>query len=259
MKEKGVMYIATGEKYIQEAALSVKSLNSNSPKLSTVLFTDNSRGKDNIFTDIVKIDEPKYPYLKRIELLLESPFEKTLFLDTDTYIVKDISNIFDILDRFGFAASHAPIREAPRRSSPGGGYSVEGVPDTFPELNGGVLLFEKNEKTISMIRDWKKVYKDALNRIGEWRNDQPALKKSLYESSVRFAVLPREYNLRKPYPGYIYGDAKIIHGRGSDIPKIAKKCNKEKGPRVYIPGIGVIRNYNIILKLIRKAKSFLSS
>lgn len=38
--------------------------------------------------------------------MLHSPFEHTIFLDTDTFVCGDFSELFDLLDHFDIAMSH---------------------------------------------------------------------------------------------------------------------------------------------------------
>jgi len=42
--------------------------------------------------------------------LLDSPFNRTVFLDTDTQVCSEFFELFDLLDRFDLAVAHAPWR-----------------------------------------------------------------------------------------------------------------------------------------------------
>jgi hypothetical protein len=68
---------------------------------------------------------------------MQSPFEKTLLLDTDTYVCADISDLFAILERFDIALTHErPYRDDfPFRS---------GVSEAFVEFNQGVITFRRS-------------------------------------------------------------------------------------------------------------------
>ena len=50
--------------------------------------------------------EPKFTYRDKIQPLFLSPFEKTLFLDTDTELIGRVDDLFDLLEsRYGAGAS----------------------------------------------------------------------------------------------------------------------------------------------------------
>ena len=252
---RGVIYVATGEKYFEEAAISARSVKGSSPNLSITVFTDLDRSKQSPFDRVVTIENPTYPYLGRIKCLQKTPYERTLFLDSDTFVSDDIQSLFALLDRFDFAAAHAPIRVAEGEGTVHAGYPIEGVPEAFPEMNGGVLLYRNSEETRQMIADWETRYEQVVTEIGETRSDQPALRKSLYENPVQFTVLPPEYNFRLPFASYVYGTVKILHGRIPNPEKAAPDINESIGPRVYIPGVGSIGQRSFIIRLLKKFQS----
>lgn len=248
----GVIYVATGEAYFEEAKFSAQSVRDVSPNLSITIFTDLDRSGQDPFDRVLTVDSPKYPYLGRIKCLQKTPYEKTLFLDSDTFVAKDIRPLFKLLDRFDFAAAHAPIRIAEGEGTIHAGYPIEGVPDAFPEMNGGVLLYLNTTATRQMLTDWERRYERVVCEVGEARSDQPALRKSLYENPVQFTVLPPEYNFRLPFPSYAYNSVKVLHGRVPNPRKAAPKINKYTVPRVYIPGLGTIRKNSIFVRIIQK-------
>jgi hypothetical protein len=253
--ECGVIYVATGKKYFNEAKKSAQSIKNLSSDLPVSIFTDLDRVNSDPFDHIFEIKPSEYLYLRPIECLSKSPYEKTLFLDSDTFVYEDIRPIFDLLDRFDFAAAHAPVRTAEGEGTVHAGYSIEGVPDVFPEMNTGVLLYRNTDSCERMLEDWKRRYEDTVARVGETRSDQPALRKALYESSIQFTILPPEYNFRLPFPSYAHDSVKIFHGRIPYPKKVAPKVNSFCEPRVYVPGIGTIRQNNIVVRVLSKIQS----
>ena len=92
MKEKtgsrGVVYIATGSKFVSEALASIGSLKKQMPDLPVTLFTDSDDRNNfhyNKVDSVFLIDEATRSCRDKIRPLLDSPYEKTLFLDTDTF------------------------------------------------------------------------------------------------------------------------------------------------------------------------------
>ena len=53
------------------------------------------------------LPNPEYSFLDKIIALSRTPFEKTLFLDTDTFVIEPLDEIFELLERFDMAAARA--------------------------------------------------------------------------------------------------------------------------------------------------------
>ena len=90
---KGVLYIAFGKVFVKECLFSIQSLKRYNPDIPIALFTDCEVNDSSI--DILKIIKPKH-LRSKVDFVSQSPFEKTLYLDSDTVIVHDISDMFDI-------------------------------------------------------------------------------------------------------------------------------------------------------------------
>ena len=195
MSSRGVVYVAIGGgKYLKEATRSARSLKQRNPRLSTTVFTDHPQDVDrSLFDDVRLIKRPpkgKEMYSKQVALR-NMPYDRTLYLDADTYVCGNIGEMFDVLDSYDFAAAPAP-----RRVDPGGFEAYgENIPDWFPEVNGGVLLVRKSAECERLLRRWGQVY----TILDKW-NDQIALRTVLYheirEHGLRFYSLMPEYNCR---------------------------------------------------------------
>lgn len=222
----GVVYIATGDQYITEAEYSAKSVRNHMPDLEIAIATDHSNIDQTLFDYTVGLSN-KYPDSGVSTITPElSPFDRTLFLDTDTYVAKPVYELFDILDEHEIAVTQSP-----------GGLSVPGVPDPWTEYNTGVISYKSTEKTKEFFRTWARIHEDLIDSEGITRN-QPSFAKSLYSTGINYFVLPREYNCRVPRLGYVADEAKIIHGRYSvELSDIASKMNNRIGPRIYWPKI----------------------
>ena len=96
--EKGFLYIAFGESFTKEALMSIKSLKryNNEP---VALYTDQEQNKD--FEGLVDIYAKINPMHIRakVDFVNQTPFSKTVYLDSDTLIVRNISDMFDVLNR----------------------------------------------------------------------------------------------------------------------------------------------------------------
>lgn len=230
MESRGVIYVATGRKFVDEALISVRSVNRHMPDVPVSLFTDLHElvsspleGVDYVFhiTDVTRSCRDK------IKPLIDSPYEKTLFLDTDTYLCEPVYDLFEMLDRFDIALAQAPDRYQ---------YELPELPACFTELNSGVIAFRKNQQVCDLLELWEKTFLQMLDQdTGSYR-DQHSLRDALYRSDVRFFVLPSEYNFRTICPNFAGKrcSVKIIHGRHADMERVVARLNGSSDARVFL-------------------------
>ena len=103
--DKGVIYVATGEKFVKMAVMAAKSLKIYCPDLPVHIFTDRDIASHSCFDSSTKILDPHLR--SKVDYIFLTPFQKTLFLDADTRVCEDITPMFDLLDRFEFAIAFA--------------------------------------------------------------------------------------------------------------------------------------------------------
>jgi len=234
--DTGVLYTATGERYINEVLRSAESLKRVSSEPVT-LISNEPVESPYIDTNIVRTFDgdvygvPYDPYYYKILVIDELPYERTLFLDTDTYIYDDISSLFEWLDEFDMALSLAPHRNTLKGNPKDGKNLEDDVPDSFPDHNNGVMLLKDVPTVTECLRDWREQY---FEHIEETQRGQPTLRRVLFNSDVRFATLPPEYNHRYYKPSYAEGTIRIFHGRVLDVEAVAEKLNRTTESRVSI-------------------------
>ncbi|RKD98095.1 putative nucleotide-diphospho-sugar transferase [Halopiger aswanensis] len=228
----GVLYIATGEQYIKEAEISVQSLKRHND-IPAAIRTDNlEEVNENLFEIILPARRTDGDFGDSIISIEDTPFQRTIFLDSDTYVCDNINGLIDALDRFDLLAAHNP---GSRNSKKRGGYIAD-APDTFPLYNTGVMSFKSNKKVKSLFNDWEKIYEKNKKEI-KLNLNQPAFREALYKSDVAIGTIPSEYNLRvhdQGSVGFASDKVRIVHGRhpmGLDV--IADHLNKKTGMRVY--------------------------
>src|SRR6185369_16973411 len=93
---RGVVYVAVGEKFVAEALASAASLKVHHPELPVTLFAD--RQVASPYVDTMTVMEPMHPKLARIVYVARSPYERTLSIDTDTFICGKIEGLFSVLE-----------------------------------------------------------------------------------------------------------------------------------------------------------------
>ncbi|MEP3299744.1 MAG: hypothetical protein ABJO27_25245 [Pseudoruegeria sp.] len=182
----GVIYVATGADYVDLAVQSARSVKVLNPDLDVDLFTDlpNVAGLE-VFDQIHPV--PKTHPRVKLWCFEQSRFDRTLFLDSDTLALSPFGDLFLLADRFDLAMCH----DVRRRSD----LVREGTvptPYAFPQLNSGVMLYRKSPVALAFFQSWR----ERFDAIGAMR-DQVPLKDILWDSDVRFYVLPPEFNLRR--------------------------------------------------------------
>jgi len=231
-ESKGVLYIATGEKYRDEACRSAESLKAQMPDLPVTIMT-NAPVDAPVFNQVIIIPTPYYGYSDKVQQMYSSPYELTLFLDTDTYVCDDISEMFILLERFDMAAAHAPFRFSSIDAGFPKDYLLDGIPDSFPEMNTGVVLFKKSPRVARFFATWVALQQDAL-KCESNPPDQVSFRQALFESELRLATLTPEYNCRFIAPTFVCGTVKILHGQHSELPFIARQINAERVARLFL-------------------------
>jgi len=188
---RGVLYIAFGENFIKEMLFSAESLKKHNPNLPITVFSDIPVNSEFVDTWIpIKVGHlrPKIDYIDK------TPYEQTLFLDTDTIIDYNIEDMFELLDNFDFAGTHDLARKRIKYSNVMPEY--RDIPYAFSELNTGVLVFKKNEKVMNLFKDWRE-YFYKYQKYCPW--DQASFRISLWKScleGLKVYVFPVEYNIR---------------------------------------------------------------
>jgi len=203
----GILYAATGRKFVAEAEASAASVKRLMPQIRIALASDSASGSKD-FDVQIEIKDAAHSFIDKILAMKATPFERTLYLDTDTFMLGQPSGIFELLDRFDLAAAFEPARFL---------YGIEGVPDSFPELNTGVVLFNSKSQVFEAIDEWHQLYKHEIaemESIGRkaW-HDQLSFTKMVFGSKLAFFVLPPEFNARILLPQQVSGQVKIVHSR----------------------------------------------
>ena len=198
----GIIYIAyKQQKYINEAIFSARSVKKHNPNLSITIFTDHDL-KDNCFDIVKKLPIDQFKFRCKQDFLKNTPYEKTLYLDTDTYVDDNIEDLFNLLPRFDVCMVHdyARKREINENHPNLPNYYLfsshedyKNIPYGFPEFNGGVMLYNNNKKVFDFIDYWKNKYESMKNRT---TYDQPSLRISLWNCDIKIHSLPLEYNTR---------------------------------------------------------------
>lgn len=230
--DRGFVYVATGTGYLDEARASAASLRQHNPGVPICLITDNDVARGAPFDFVIPRDDAEHKPIDKL-LARHCPFERTIFLDTDTRIFGDILPLFAVLERFDLVA----LQDVNR----GWHYELPEVPHAFTEFNTGVIGFRRSKAMAEFFASWRRAYDEILETHG-LVNDQPAFRRAVFLSDLRIAPLPSEYHFLGNFPNSALWDVRLIHARGN-LDRMEAQANAALGCRAYVPDVGVIQGF----------------
>lgn len=180
----GFVFAVTGPDYIGLARQAAATVAHHNPDIPIDLFTDQPCD-DPVFAKVhILTGSGRRP---RFEALLRSRFARTLYLDADLFVVAPLLDVFDVLEHFDFAAAHDQRANIASHTL---ALHTKPIPAAFPQYNGGVMAVRKSEATDAFLRQWQTQFEASVHGI-----DQPVLRELLFESNLRIATLPIQYNV----------------------------------------------------------------
>jgi hypothetical protein len=252
----GVVYVASGERFIDEACQSASSLKDKMPNIYTTIFSSQSI-QCNFFDEVVLIKSSQNKKLDKIIYMSKSPYDKSVFLDTDTCVADDFSELFTLLEKYDIGAAEAELRAG--TNGLGQTYNYQEIKDidgrfVFPMYNSGVIVYRKSPQVSQFFSDWLTLADKQMQEKGIGYGDQPSFQITLYKSNLREVVLTPEYNCRFISPVCVSGIVKILHGRHSDLLTVAKEINSDISTRLFHPRWGLIsdKKMQLITKVLAK-------
>jgi Nucleotide-diphospho-sugar transferase len=219
--KRGIIYLASGGRsYLGELLTSFKSLRRWEPTLPVTVFSKFALPPGMAHCDSQPITSLENPFKIKVLTLAQSPYEETLFLDTDTTVRRPLGPIFDQLGGHDFAAANSHEAD----------WSVK--PAKFMHLvkpgdyNTGVLLYRKSESMLRFLKKWEDAVmaQDSTDMWAGHNCDQFYFNKlvkegSLTQNGVAFRELDNvECNARGCMLPEIkrtgrIGDIRILHQR----------------------------------------------
>lgn len=222
---QGFLYIATGIKHIKEAIQSAHSLKKVNPQARITLVTS-EEVQDSCFEKV--IFEPFKTKIQRIAFIYKaknmyhaSPYEKTLFVDSDTYFYDDCSDLFELLDYCDLALSIETFSPPIDIDKP----QINGKKLVGCQIyNTGVIAYNKNSKNQQLFDKWEAIYTEKItnNTIG-LENDQTSFAEAWLQSDAKLAIFPREWNARTPFFITLNESVRLVHGRHENYEQLKVK------------------------------------
>ena len=251
---RGILYIATEKKLTNEAEISAKSVKKVMPDISIALITGESVElvEPNIFDTIINVSNPTHSFEDKPKYISMSPFNKTIYLDTDIYVYSKINELFELLNEFEIAAVHDKGHGFDRYREDLAG----DIPICYAEYNTGVIAYNSEAKK-DFSEKWLTNYIEDKKKSDTPPPDQPSFRRTAYSYNSQVHTLQPNYNCLFRNRGLINGEIKVFHGRLLNVSTMGAKrpvevqdaievLNKDKGIRIYDQYMGVIkiRNYN---------------
>jgi hypothetical protein len=213
--DRGLLYIAKGQTFVDEATLSARRAKTVMPDCPITIVTD--RDVDAECFDQTIIDTDTFTKSDKPRLMQETPYDRTIFLDTDTYLAESIAELFDLLDEFDVAfrknrsTSHIPDADS-------GNQTINAVvPEAFPEFNAGVIVYKSNEATMDLLVNWD------WYCVSSHEFDQRSLRPALYLSRARFTPIPNRFNCMHRNSNQLAGRVHVFHG-----PLVSRQIGKNR-------------------------------
>lgn len=235
----GALYIITHDpRYVDMMLTSAGSLKKAMPDLPITAISQ-FPVESPLFERVVPVEPTPDGFYDKCKLIQNSPYERTLFLDADTYVLEPVPELFAILDHFDCAATHEEYVDTDWHHR----YPRPDIPPSFPEFNTGVMALRRSDRMDRVLEQWGSLYRQFLQeKPGQATNDQPFFRVATYYGDIRIATLTREYNCKFRGQGYLNKRLKIAHGHVDFkldpvfINKASRVLNASENPRVYIAG-----------------------
>src|SRR6476661_2136181 len=247
---EGFLYVAFGKRYLLEAEMSARSLK-RFTKYPICVITD-EEGYSSEYFDIILTEQGKKDFVSKIIGMQKTPFEKTIYLDSDTFICSSIDQLFQILEMFDMGMT---IDNRTHSYGFLGHYNSDfnlRFKNVLPEYNTGIVVYNNNDCVKKLFTDWLKAHNEMNVKA-----DMPSFREAFINNAlnVRIATLPFEYNYFGTHSfGFAYNEIKVIHERLGErwktlttvmlpfekMKKKARMMNRYHCKRIIIPYLGVL-------------------
>jgi len=197
---RGILFLAFGSKYIAQAVESARYAREYG--LPITLITDNdSRLPDRIFDKVIRSEIRKdsiYAYKGELIPTL-TPYDTTLYLDSEAKLVGDPEFAFDKAERHGIAIALAPFYDLDSRDM-----NLVKKKEGLPQYNCGVMFFNK-QIAGHVLKEW------SVRCFNEKANcDQIILTQVMHDKHFSPYVLTANWNYRSKWQ-FLHGNLKVWH------------------------------------------------
>jgi hypothetical protein len=216
-------------RYISEALISAYSLRRHtSAAISLVTnnpeFVARFEGREWFpFTDVEIVDiDARVKFSPKVASIAKRAGRDTIFLDTDTIVMSDISRVFEF-DDFEFAG----VPQPDRRNITDIDKAVKQERRRRFLFNSGVMFIRANLCS-TLGQRWAHHFQIAVRKQGPKAPDQLALARALQDLEPKLFHLPPNYNFRG-FGGFMSGACFVYHTHFADsaLDILAKDFDRE--------------------------------
>jgi hypothetical protein len=216
MMERGVLYVAYGEKARKMAQASILTVRRHAPGLPVAVVSDAPLAGADVH--VFHSEADRGARTQKTQMYRLSPFDETLFLDADTEMRASPEPGFRLLEFVDLVLAQDVTRNFADNKWPH--LNQEEVAATAREIgtaqhmyfNSGVIFFRRNERVEAMMDAWHE----------EWQrwgvHDQMALLRAIHRSPVRIAPM------RAPWNTHIRSQAAFVYHKH-------RQARREGAPR----------------------------
>jgi Nucleotide-diphospho-sugar transferase len=205
MINRGVIYCATNHVFFLEAALiSAIALRQLNPEIPVTILCDASTYQvlplEDVGIKLIKVSmeadrNKSLGFVSRnlkTQLAKITPYQETLYIDSDMLPLKSIAQIWNYLSEADLAMVHdelPTIAQCDHIAKEELDYTMGILPGSTLQFNCGFMLWRNNEKTQALFDQWQQ----------EWqcfqKHDQLAMVRALATTQLNVAELPVNYNI----------------------------------------------------------------
>jgi hypothetical protein len=192
---KGVLTIAVGKKYITQARYLAFSCILNSPHTLRAVITDKPEILKHLYDIVIPYEESfGQPFLLKTRIYLHTPFYKTLYIDADSLVIKNIDSYWETLN-------HCPFVYSGTKITCGTWYF--NITETMkkmnlawiPKFNSGMFLFLKTKSAAS-------IFEEASMQITNYKGDEIAFFRKNMLPDEPFFAMDIKKNAIEPFNDY---------------------------------------------------------
>ena len=179
---RGILTVAIGKDvYIEHAKNLARSFRFHNPDLPIAVITDSSDPRlFKLYDHLIPLETQwGGPFRQKLSVAEYSPFEETLFIDSDCLVTKDVSGLWSLLSGRDFAMPGEPIQSGHWYTDIAPLLARLGLTN-LPKFNSGLFLFRRGDavKTLMAsardILDHHREYGIEVTHNGHC-GDEPAL------------------------------------------------------------------------------------
>jgi hypothetical protein len=248
---RGAVFVAFGSRYVDEAAVAAEAVRAHHPELEVALITDRKVDAPEFdrvvtfpavrasrFAEIVGDPEARprqRAFYNKILGLEASPYEQTVFFDSDTRVCAPLWEFFAALENANVVACLAPYRM--QSASDNGVWKKSWF---VPAFNSGVIGYRGAGQIPDFFSLWRQLFVESYRSADPRYSDQSTFNEALARSGLAYATFPEEFDYRISALGRFDGAVRVLHGRPeADLRVVEQFVNSTHVARICIPGVGM--------------------